>query len=112
MNGNDDKRQKEMEITEKWLGEIGGWQAMKAARSLYEAGLVSVQTAESGRLRGLAGHGKMKFACGLLIRSAKDVDNLCTCPAARRGLICEHSLAVALAHLKASTGNSAPRTKW
>lgn len=100
MNGNHEKRQKEMEITEKWLGEIGGWQAMKAARGLVEAGLVSVQTAAEGRIRGLAGGGKMKFACGLAIRSLKDVDNLCTCPSARRGLICEHSLAVALAHLR------------
>lgn len=106
LNGNGDKRQKEMEITEKWLAEIGGWQAMKAARGLLEAGLVSVQSAESGRIRGLAGHGKMKFACGLWIRSRTDVDNLCTCPAARRSLICEHSLAVVLASLKLSLGAS------
>ncbi len=93
-----------MEITEKWLGEIGGWQAMKAARSLVDAGLVSVQSAEAGKIRGLAGHGKMKFASGLVIRSAKDVDNLCTCPSARRGLICEHSLAVVLAKIKPGQG--------
>jgi superfamily II DNA or RNA helicase len=109
LNGNNDKRQKEMEITEKWLGEIGGWQALKAARSLYDAGMVSVQAAEPGRLRGLAGHGKTKFACGLLIRSAKDVDNLCNCPTARRGLICEHSLAVALVHLRAGAAESPTR---
>jgi superfamily II DNA or RNA helicase len=110
LNWNNDKRQKEMEITEKWLGEIGGWQALKAARGLVDAGLVSVQATEAGRLRGLAGHGKMKFACGLLIRSPKDVDNLCTCTSARRGLICEHSLSVALVHLKARSG-AAPTAK-
>jgi superfamily II DNA or RNA helicase len=89
-----------MEITEKWLGEIGGWQVMKAARGLLDAGLVSLNSSDEGKIRGLAGHGKMKFACGLSIRSSRDVDNLCTCPSARRGLICEHSIAVLLLLLK------------
>lgn len=90
-----------MEITEKWLGEIGGWQVMKAARGLLDAGLVSLNSSDEGKFRGLAGHGKIKFACGLFIRSPRDVDNLCTCPSARRGLICEHSIAVVLVFLKA-----------
>jgi len=89
-----------MEITEKWLGEIGGWQVMKAARGLLDAGLVSLNSSDEGKIRGLAGHGKMRFACGLSIRSSRDVDNLCTCPSARRGLICEHSIAVLLLFLK------------
>jgi superfamily II DNA or RNA helicase len=95
-----------MEITEKWLGEIGGWQVMKAARSLVDAGLVSLNSAENGKIRGLAGHGKMKFACGLSIRSTRDVDNLCTCPVARRGMICEHSIAVVLIFLKPQSPKS------
>lgn len=89
-----------MEFTEKWLGEIGGWQAMKAARGLVDAGLVELQSADAGLVRGLAGSGKIKYACGLRIRTRSDVDNLCTCPAARRSMICEHSLAVALLHIK------------
>jgi superfamily II DNA or RNA helicase len=93
-------RQKEMEITEKWLGEIGGWQAMKAARALVEGGHVTVQSAEKGRIRGLAGGGKTKFASGLSFTSRTDVENLCTCPTARRGMICEHALAVVLVHLQ------------
>lgn len=103
-----------MEFTEKWLGEIGGWQAMKAARGLVEAGLVELQKAEAGLVRGLAGSGRMKFACGLRIRSHRDVDNLCTCPASRRGLICEHSIAVGLLYinpllaLKTSISTSTP----
>ncbi|MES2598858.1 MAG: DEAD/DEAH box helicase [Verrucomicrobiota bacterium] len=88
-----------MEITEKWLGEIGGWQAMKAARGLVDAGFVTVQSAEPGRIRGLAGGGKTKFASGLAFTSRSDVQNLCTCPTARRGLICDHALAVVLAHI-------------
>lgn len=97
-----------MEFTEKWLGEIGGWQAMKAARGLVEAGLVELQTAEASLVRGLAGSGKVKFACGLRIKSRSDVDNLCTCPAARRSMICEHSLAVALLHLRPAQARSVP----
>ncbi|MBL9181873.1 MAG: SNF2 helicase associated domain-containing protein [Verrucomicrobiaceae bacterium] len=97
-----------MEITESWLAQIGGWQAIKAARSLVAGGHVAVSQNEGGLIRGTAGAGKMKFASGLRIRSRSDVDNLCTCPMARRsGMICEHSLAVALATLQKAT--PAPR---
>jgi uncharacterized Zn finger protein len=89
-----------MDITEKWLGEIGGWAAMKAARGLVAAGQVALQSSEAGLIRGLAGSGRLRHACGLRIRGRTDVDNLCTCPAARRGLICEHSLAAALLTLQ------------
>jgi len=99
-----------MEFTEKWLGEIGGWQAMKAARGLVDAGLVELQSAQGTLVRGLAGSGKMKFACGLRIKTRTDVDNLCTCPASRRGMICEHSLAVALMHIKPAA--ALPQKAW
>jgi len=89
-----------MEITEKWLGDIGGWQALKAARALVEAGKVTLGNADAGLIRGLAGHGKTQFACGLRIKTRSDVENLCACPASRRGMICDHSLAVALVWLK------------
>ncbi len=87
-----------MEITDKWLGEIGGWQALKAARALLAAGRVEVVENSPGLVRGFAGAGKSRVASGLRIRARTDVDNLCTCPTARRhGQICEHALAVALA---------------
>lgn len=86
-----------MEITESWLAQIGGWAAMKAARSLVQGGLAVVTQHDGALIRGTAGAGKIKFACGLRIRSRSDVDNLCTCPHSRRtGAMCEHSLAVAL----------------
>jgi superfamily II DNA or RNA helicase len=89
-----------MDITEKWLGEIGGWAAMKSARGLVAAGQVALQSQEPGLIRGLAGTGRLRHACGLRIRGRTDVDNLCTCPTARRGLICEHSLAAVLLSLQ------------
>jgi len=92
-----------MEITEKWLGEIGGWAAMKAARGLVAAGLVTVTETSGTLFRGSAGAGRSRFSCGLRIRSKSDVDNLCTCPTSRgRGQICEHSLAVGIAALQTS----------
>ena len=103
MNVNHARRQKEMEITEKWLGEIGGWAAMKAARGLVAAGLVTVTETSGTLFRGSAGAGRSRFSCGLRIRSKSDVDNLCTCPTSRgRGQICEHSLAVGIAALQSS----------
>ncbi len=94
-----------MEITEKWLGEIGGWAVMKSARSLVDAGLAVVTSSSDGIIRGTAGSGKMKFTTGLRIRTSSDVENLCTCPHARRsGMMCEHALAVALAHVREQSG--------
>jgi len=111
VNGNDVPRQEKMEITEKWLGEIGGWAAMKAARGLADAGLAALKSADGEFIRGLAGGGKTKFACGLRIRSRTDVDNLCTCPSARRGMICEHSLAVALLGIRQAQEAAKPESK-
>lgn len=91
-----------MEITEKWLGEIGGWAAMKAARALVAAGAVSDVSREGDIVRGMAGSGKNRVRAGLRVRSRTDVENLCGCAAARsRGLMCEHSLAVALMSIAA-----------
>ena len=89
-----------MEITEKWLHEIGGWQAMKAARMLVVAGKVQVTERTTECIRGSVGGEKSKLNSGLLIRSRSDVENLCTCVVARKtGQICEHALAVGLASL-------------
>ncbi len=99
-----------MEITEKWLGDIGGWQAMKAARHLVDSGAVANAKAEGINIRGLVNQGGKRYAAGLAIRSASDVENLCTCPTSRaRGLICDHSLAVALATIRAAAPPVSPR---
>jgi superfamily II DNA or RNA helicase len=101
-----------MEITEKWLGEIAGWQVMKAARSLVAGGQVEVTTVQPDLVQGNCGPGKKRYRCGLKINSRSDVENLCTCITARRtGAMCEHSIAVALASLtpkEASTRPSRP----
>jgi superfamily II DNA or RNA helicase len=97
-----------MEITEKWLAEIGGWQAMKSARMLIAAGKVQVVEQTADLVRGTVGGDKSRFSSGLRIRSRSDVDNLCTCPMARRtGQICDHAIAMGLAILNPTvSGNS------
>ena len=89
-----------IEITNQWLMEMGGWQAMKAARALWQAGAVQSVTYEGGILHGMvrnSGSGK-DVAAGLTVKGRSDVENRCTCYMARRdGRLCEHSLALGVA---------------
>ena len=85
------------ELSEKLLIEAGGWQAMKAARSLLAAGRVSEATWQAPELKGLVREGETEFRSGLRILSRTDVTNLCTCRASRQhGVVCAHALAVGL----------------
>ena len=90
-----------VELTEKILMEAGGWEAMKEARAMYEAGKVIeaayVPPVLAGRVRGA----DSEFRAGLNVRSRTDMENTCTCPVSRRrGLICAHSLAVGVAVIR------------
>ncbi len=86
-------------LSEKLLSGAGGWQAMKAARELFKAGRVESATYEPPLLSGMVRDGKT-YRAGLRIRSATDVENICTCRDSRQeGKICAHSLAVGLAWL-------------
>ena len=101
------------EITERWLMDTGGWQAMKAARAAWQAGAVASAEFDGTRLRGQVRSGNRTLAAGMVIKSRTDVTNLCGCPVSRRdGAICEHSLAVGLAwtHRHDRSPVSAPRT--
>ncbi len=87
-------------LTEKLLSSAGGWQAMKAARALVEAGRVVEATYEPPMLSGQVREAGKNYRAGLRLRSASDVENLCTCRESREwGKICAHSLAVGLALL-------------
>ncbi len=73
---------------------------MKAARELVKAGRVSDATYEPPLLAGEVREGQKRYRAGLRIRSASDVENICTCRESREwGKICAHSLAVGLAWL-------------
>ncbi len=93
-----------MEINERWLGDIAGWQVLKAARALLARGVVADAVRTDDAVRGYVSEGPKRYQAGLTIRSRTDVENLCTCPASRgRGLICAHSIAVALATMQQRT---------
>jgi superfamily II DNA or RNA helicase len=101
-----------VEITERWLMDAGGWQAMKAARAAWQAGAVSAVEFDGTRLRGQVRSGGRTLAAGLLIRSRTDVGNLCGCPVSRRdGALCEHSLALGLAWVHRGTAAAAKSTQ-
>ena len=76
---------------------------MKAARELVKAGRVSDATYEPPLLVGAVREGKV-YRAGLRIRSASDIENICTCRESQReGKICAHALAVGLAYLAPPT---------
>ena len=88
----------EIPITEKFLIDTGGWQALKHAKALLEMGRVVSFNYTPPVLRGLVREGEIEFRAGLKIRSYTDVENLCSCRDSREwGSICAHSLALALA---------------
>ncbi len=95
-----------MEMTEKWLGDIGGWQALKSARDFVRMGVVA-DAAQNGQVySGLVGTGARRFRVIMTIKDERNVDCQCGCPEARRGLICAHALAVGLTLLNGGGGGT------
>src|SRR6476661_2828678 len=87
-------------ITEKLLLNAGGWQAMKPARELLKSGRVSEAKYEAPLLSGYVREGAKNYRSGLRIKSALDVENICSCWQSRSaGKICAHSVAVGLGYL-------------
>src|ERR1700746_3125958 len=98
-----------IEITERFLMDTGGWQAMKHARALVEMGRVVSAAYNSPVLRGLVREGTTEYRAGMKIRTKSDVENLCSCRESREwGTICAHSLAVGLAFIRPRPAVAAP----
>jgi len=88
-------------ITERFLSDCGGWQALKEARSLHAAGRVLAASYSPPLLEGRVKEGAGELRSGLRITSNSHVESLCVCRAARRdGTICAHALAVGLEWMK------------
>ncbi|RBP46398.1 SNF2 family DNA or RNA helicase [Roseimicrobium gellanilyticum] len=85
-----------MEVTEKWLGDIGGWQAMKAAREYVRTGQVANATRDGIIFKGDVGLGQRALRATLVAAGGMRTEAKCGCNDARRGLICSHAIAVAL----------------
>ena len=61
---------------------------------------MSAATYDPPLLAGEVREGQKSYRAGLRIRSASDVENICTCRESREwGKVCAHSLAVGLAYL-------------
>ena len=88
-------------ITERFLSDCGGWQALRDARGIHAAGRVRAVTYAPPLLEGRVREGAGELKSGLRITSPSHVENLCTCRASQRdGMICAHALAVGLEWLK------------
>ena len=73
---------------------------MKPARELLKSGRVSEAKYEAPLLSGYVREGAKNYRSGLRIKSAIDVENLCSCWESRSaGKICAHSVAVGLGYL-------------
>src|ERR1700733_7851950 len=95
-------------ITERFLSDTGGWQALKQARALHDMGRVLAASYEPPLLQGRVREGDMELRSGLKILSQSNVENLCTCRESRRnGTICAHALAVGLEIIKPSPAPAA-----
>jgi superfamily II DNA or RNA helicase len=101
-----------VEITERFLSDAGGWQALKQARGLVEAGRVMSADYTPPLLKGVVREGGKDFRAGLNITDATRVENLCSCRAAREwGTVCAHSLAVGLAAMRSKNETSVGEKK-
>ena len=90
-----------IQITERFLMDTGGWQALKHAKALVQMGRVVSFNYTPPILRGLVREGETEYRAGLKIRSYTDVENLCSCRESRQwGTICVHSLALGLASIR------------
>ena len=82
---------------------------MKPARELLKSGRVSEAKYEPPLLSGYVREGAKNYRSGLRIKSAIDVENICSCWESRSaGKICAHSVAVGLGYLNPPVAVAAP----
>jgi len=95
-------------LTEKLLAALAGWPVVFEARKIRAAGKVKAARYDPPLLKGAVRAGSRLYASGLRLVSATDVENICSCRLSQAegdGMICPHSVAVALEVIH---GNSAP----
>ena len=98
-----------VKLTQDLLVDAGGWQVLKEARAIHAAGRVHDASYGPPLLQGFVRSGEIEYRSGLRIESATNIENLCTCPdATRRGIVCAHSIAVALQIMQPNVAPPAP----
>ncbi len=86
-------------LTEKFLASIAGWPVVFEARKIRAAGRVKKAVYQPPLLRGAVRAGSRLYASGLRLVSPQEVENICSCRLSQvdgEGMICPHSIAVAL----------------
>ena len=86
-------------LTEKLLAALAGWPVVFEARKIRAAGRVKRASYEPPLLKGAVRAGSRLFASGLRIVSPEEAENICSCRVSQAdgdGMICAHSVAVAL----------------
>jgi hypothetical protein len=96
------------ELTEAFFAKSAGWEAVQSARALLAAGKVISSNWSPPSLKGMVQEDTASYRAGLVIKGPVDIDNFCTCRAAREaGIICARSVAVGLHQLQ--HGKAPPR---
>ncbi|MEX0332510.1 MAG: DEAD/DEAH box helicase [Puniceicoccaceae bacterium] len=85
------------DFTREALAEMGGWTALRSARTLFEAGAVQSVNWEKPVLSGTVREGETVYEPKLDLRSMTFVRNRCSCRTGRSGQVCPHALALCLA---------------
>jgi superfamily II DNA or RNA helicase len=94
-----------VELTEALLSKAAGWDVMKQARACVRQGQALSSHWAPPLLRGVVQAGDVSHRASLIIKSATDMENLCTCREAREwGKICAHVVAVGLHWLEGQKG--------
>jgi len=97
-----------VELTEKFLSDAAGWEAVKQARACLDQGQVVSSAWTPPLLRGVVRVGEIFYRASLVIKDEIDIENLCNCRDAREsGRICAHVVAVGLHWLKSQRPKAA-----
>src|SRR5688572_2366825 len=99
-------------LSDKFFQEIAGWEAVKQARAYIATGKVLSSNWTPPILKGVVQGGETSYRAGLVIKSASDIENMCSCRQSREsGQICAHSVGVGLHHLNRSVPETADKGK-
>ncbi len=99
-------------INEKLLARSAGWEAMKRARQYLASGAVLEAAWRDSKALGKIQAGGQIYQAGLHFESELDIDNQCPCRDSRQsGLLCAHSVAVALGTLFPDEVSSSPKNR-
>lgn len=88
-------------LTQEVLLEMGSMGMLKDAQALLDAGAVEECIWEAPILRGKVSAGGQTFFPKINLRSTVFVKNDCSCVQGRKGLVCEHAMALCLSFMDA-----------